>query len=51
MYGRGEKSAAVYNWTNHIRYQYANGKLDEEKIKRLKEINFSFESNRKKTDN
>jgi hypothetical protein len=45
---RGETSSALYNWVAQNRTRYATGELDEDKIKKLMEINFSFESNRKK---
>ena len=48
MYQRGEKGASILTWAYQNRTQYKFGTLSEEKINRLKEIGFPFESPKKK---
>jgi hypothetical protein len=48
LYRNGTKNQTVYSWIAENRKHYKRGKLSEEKIKRLQEINFTFESVRSK---
>jgi len=45
----GVKDFAINNWVGDNRRQYKSGNLHEEKLEKLKEINFPFEVIRKKT--
>ena len=42
-YRNGENSNAISIWATYNRKQYKTGKLSEEKLKKLNEINFPFE--------
>ena len=47
-YRNGEKAHAVQTWASQNRKQYKTGMLKEEKFEKLVEINFPFETNRRK---
>ena len=49
LYKSGAKSISINNWVGDIRRQYKAGKLNEQKIELLKEINFSFDARQPKT--
>jgi len=48
LFKAGEKSNAIYNWVADNRRQFRAGKLKEDKLEKLAEINFSFDAPRKK---
>jgi hypothetical protein len=45
---KGEKSRVVYNWINYNRKQFQEGKLQKDKFRKLKEIDFPFEALRRR---
>jgi len=52
MYRNGEKSNAISSWVAQNRKDYKNGTLPENKLDKLLEVNFPFETTfKKKTDN
>lgn len=48
LYQNGERSVRLYNWITNNRRLYKAGNLREDRLKKLKGINFPFESERKK---
>ena len=48
LYKAGAKSNAIYNWVADNRRQFKAGKLKQDKFEKLAEINFSFDTPRKK---
>jgi len=49
LYKKGERNNALHAWVSIIRKQYKTGKLNEEKFEKLMEINFPFDTQRKRT--
>ena len=47
-YRKGEKNSVIQTWASYNRKQYKIGKLEKNKLEKLMEINFSFDSGRKK---
>ena len=47
LYLKGDRSYTVYNWITYNRKQYKAGTLSDDKLEKLKEINFSFVFDRK----
>ena len=50
LYRNGEKSGSLYNWVSINRKLYKSGELSNDKIEKLKEVNFSFDLDRKKPE-
>ena len=50
LYRNGEKSGSLYNWVSINRKMYKSGELSDDKIEKLKEVNFSFDLERKKPE-
>ena len=50
LFQQGEKSNAINTWMYQNRKLYKEGKLSAEKLEKLEEIKFPFETTRKKTD-
>ena len=50
LYQKGEKSGNIYNWVSINRKLYQSGELPEEKLEKLKKINFPFVVDRQKTE-
>ena len=48
-YLMGVKSSTINNWIGDIRRQYKAGILNQQKLEKLKQINFPFEASRGKT--
>ena len=48
MYCNGDKSNIIHSWMSQNRKQYKDGILPEDKLKKLQEVNFSFETTRRK---
>ena len=48
LYKQGEKSVLINAWIANNRRQYKTGKLKEDKLQQLTEINFPFEPTRKR---
>ena len=50
MYRKGEKSNVISTWIANNRREYKTGKLTEKKLEKLMEINFPFETSKKKKE-
>jgi len=51
LYSKGEKNNSIYSWMAENRRQYKNGKLSDEKLEKLIEIDFPFDAVKIKNDN
>jgi len=50
LYQKGERNSQIFTWATYNRKQYQTGKLSDDKLEKLNEIDFPFVVDRKKAE-